>query len=63
MNKNYFLFRTKILPQNNLYFPTILENKTYAFSYFKPLSNPSNIDLKLREVYKDTDLKYGTGQR
>ena len=31
--------------------------------YFKPLSNLSIIDLKLREVYKDTDLKYGTGQR
>lgn len=31
--------------------------------YFKPLSIPSNIDLKLREVYKDTDLKYGAGQR
>lgn len=30
--------------------------------YFEPLSNLSNIDLKLREVYKDTDLKYGTGQ-
>lgn len=29
---------------------------------FKTLSKLSNIDLKLREVYKDTDLKYGTGQ-
>lgn len=30
---------------------------------FKPLSSLNNIDLKLREVYKNTDLKYGTGQR
>ena len=29
---------------------------------FKTLSKLSNIDLKLREVYKDFDLKYGTGQ-
>lgn len=30
---------------------------------FKTLSKLSNIDLKLREVYKDFDLKYETGQR
>lgn len=30
---------------------------------FKTLSKLSNIDLKSREVYKDFDLKYGTGQR
>lgn len=63
MNKTISCLEQEYYRKITFAFPTILKIIYILSVYFKPLSNLSNIDLKLREVYKDTDLKYGTGQR
>lgn len=64
MNKTISCLEQEYYRKITFAFPTILEKIIHMLSVsFKPLSKLSNIDLKLREVYKDFDLKYGTGQR